>query len=32
MACFMAATTFGPVLGPLISGFAAPVRGIGLSL
>jgi MFS family permease len=25
MACFMAATTFGPVLGPLISGFAAPV-------
>jgi multidrug resistance protein len=25
MACFMAATTFGPVLGPLISGFTAPV-------
>jgi MFS family permease len=25
MACFMAATTFGPVLGPIISGFSAPV-------
>ena len=25
MACFMAATTFGPVLGPLVSGFTAPV-------
>lgn len=25
MACFMAATTFGPVLGPIISGFSARV-------
>ena len=25
MACFMAASAFGPVLGPLISGFTAPV-------
>jgi MFS family permease len=25
MACFMAATTFGPVLGPMISGFTAPI-------